>query len=241
MSVLKTLRDTVAPELNHLYTTPPTETPDGLDCGWHGREHALHAHLVARMFGATADIRTGDFAVLSPYLPPLTSIEKKFDHTWCTVNDVAPVDLALNVSYFGQAPQLRSAIVGEGRNGDWEIHYTDNESVLDEGFGHANEIIFIERKIHSDSDAALVNDPYLLLPAPLPDAAGGWHALYGPGIYAKITLHCYACAARSAKSVRQKMTREQAIAWIAEQYPEPEAQILKALERTKHSTAKPAG
>ena len=33
MSVLKTLRDMVAPELNHLYTIPPTETPEGIDCG----------------------------------------------------------------------------------------------------------------------------------------------------------------------------------------------------------------
>jgi hypothetical protein len=229
MSVLKTLRDTVAPELNHLYSTAPVETPEGLDCGWHGREHALHAFFVARMFGATADIRSGDYAVLSPYLPPLTSIEKPFDHTWCSVNGVAPVDLALNVSYFGQAPQLRTAFVGEGRNGEWDVKYTEDESVLDEGFGHTNEIIFIERKVHADAESALLHDPYLLLPPPRADDPASWHALYGPGIYAKITFHCHACATRAAKSVRQKMTREQAIAWIAGHYSDAESQILKAL------------
>ncbi|MGH7959343.1 MAG: hypothetical protein ACREH8_20365, partial [Opitutaceae bacterium] len=196
MSVLKTLRDTVAPELNHLYTTPPADTPDGLDCGWHGREHALHAFLIARMFGASADIRTGDFAVLSPYLPPLTSIDRKVDHTWCTVNGGGPVDLALNVIYFGQAPQLRTAIVGEGRNGDWDVQYTDDESVLDENFGHTNEIIYIEREIHSHSESALLNDPYLLLPAPNAGDTGSWPVKYGPGIFAKITHHCHACATR---------------------------------------------
>jgi hypothetical protein len=229
MSVLKTLRDTVAPELNHLYSMPPVETPDGLDCGWHGREHSLHAFFVARMFGATADIRSGDYAVLSPYLPPLTSVEKPFDHTWCSINGVAPVDLALNVTYFAQAPQLRTAIIGEGRNGDWDVQYTDDESVLDEGFGHTNEIIFIERKIHADPEEALLRDPYLLLPPAKTEAPASWHSIYGPGIYAKITLHCHACATRTAKSVRQRMTREEAVAWIAGHYADAENQIVKAL------------
>ena len=237
MSVLKTLRDTVAPELNHLYTSPPNETPDGLDCGWHGREHALHAFFVARMFGATADIRTGDFALLSPYLPPVTSIEKTFDHTWCCINDVAPVDLALNVSYFGEAPQLRTAIVGEGRNGDWDVQYTDDEAVLDESFGHTNEIIYIERKIHSDSEAALLSDPYLLLPPNKAEDAASWPAKYGANIHAKITLHCHACAMRAAKSVRTRLARDEALAWIAAQYQEPEAQILKLLQGAKSGAA----
>jgi hypothetical protein len=228
MSVLKTLRDTVAPELNHLYTTPPVETPDGLDCGWHGREHSLHAFLVARMFGATADIRSGDFAVLSPYLPPLTSVEKNFDHTWCSVNGVAPVDLALGVTYFAQAPQLRGAIIGEGRNGDWEVQYSDDDAVLDESFGHTNEVIFIERKIHADSESALLTDPYLLVPKPAEGDKSSWHALYGVSIHAKITLHCHACASRTAKSVR-RLSRDQAVAWIAENYRDAEDQILKAL------------
>jgi hypothetical protein len=229
MSVLKTLRDTVAPELNHLYTMPPADTADGLDAGWHGREHALHAFFVARMFGASADIRTGDFAVLSPYLPPLTSIDRKIDHTWCSVNGVAPVDLALNLALFGQVPQLRTAIIGEGRNGDWEIQYTDNESVLDESFGHTNEIIFIERTIHPHSETALLETPSLLLmPAPAGDK-DSWTAKYGADIYAKITLHCYACATRSAKNVRQRLDREAALAWIAEQYADAGPQILKVL------------
>ena len=72
MSVLKVLRDRVAPELNHLYTLPPRETPAGIECGWRGREHALHAWLVARLFGADATLCVGDFAVLSRFLPPLT-------------------------------------------------------------------------------------------------------------------------------------------------------------------------
>jgi hypothetical protein len=229
MSVLKTLRDTVAPELNHLYTTAPAEPPDAFDCGWHGREHALHAFIVARMFGAVADVRTGDFALLSPYMPPLTSIDRNLEHTWCTVNGVSPVDLALNLAFFGQVPQLRTAITGEGRNGDWEVQYTDDESILDEGFGHTNEIIFIERKVHADTELALVENPSLLLPPAKTDEPDPWTAKYGTDIYAKITLHCYACTTRSAKPVRQRLDREKALDWIAAQYAEPVPQILKVL------------
>jgi len=63
MSVLKVLRQKVAPELNFLFTLPPVETPLGWDCGWHGHAHALHTYFVARMFGTSADLRSGDFVV----------------------------------------------------------------------------------------------------------------------------------------------------------------------------------
>lgn len=230
MSVLKTLRDVVAPELNHLYTTPPTETPAGIDGGWHGREHALHAFFIARMFGATTDIRSGDYAVLSPYLPPLTSVDRPFDHTWCSVNGVAPVDLALTLSCFGQAPQLRTAIAGDGQNGDWKVHYGEDESMLDEGFGHTNEILFIEREIHEVTEAALLANPFLLLPATAPDDATHLSRVHGPGIYAKITLHGYACATRTAKSLRPRLNREEAITWIAGNYPDAESEIAKRID-----------
>ena len=236
MSVLKALRDTVAPELNHLYTTPPTEGPDGLDCGWHGREHALHAFLVARMFGASADIRSGDFAVLSPYLPPITSIERPtVDHTWCSVNGVAPVDLSLTLAFLGQAPQLRTAVIGEGRNGEWAVQYRDDESVLDESFGHTNEIIYIERKLHSESESALLADPFLLLSAAKPEDPANPVSKYGPDIFGQVTLHCHACANRTAKSIRQRLDREQAFAWIAEQYPSARDKILEILRAANAS------
>ena len=229
MSVLKTLRDVVAPELNHLYTVPPNETPEGINCGWHGREHALHAFFVARMFGATVDVRSGDYAVLSPYLPPLTSVDRPFDHTWCSVNGVAPVDLALTLGCFGQAPQLRTAVVGEGQNGEWKVHYSDDEAMLDEGFGHTNEIIFIEREVHDLSEAALLENPFLLLPATAPDDAKHLSRVHGPGIYAKITLHAYSCATRTAKSLRSRLNRDDAVVWIAENYPDAESQIAKQI------------
>lgn len=229
MSVLKTLRDTVAPELNHLYVVPPSESAGGLDFGWHGREQALHAFFVARMFGATADICSGDFAVLSRFVPPLTSMGRDERHAWCSINGTAPVDLSITFKYYGDAPQLRSAIVGEGRNGDWEIQYAYDESPLDESVQNRNEILFIETDVHEETASALLKDPYSFLASPRAEDVTGWHALYGPSIYAKISLHSFRCATAAAKSIRHRLSGPKAVAWIAENYPEPETAILKQL------------
>src|SRR5688572_29242242 len=133
MSVLKTLRERVAPELNHLYTAAPSEIAGGrVDFGWRSREHALHTFFVARMFGAETEIARGDIAVISRFVPPLTTMGSDDAHAWCRVNGVAPVDLSLTFFHYGNAPQLRAPIVGEGRNGDWQIEYAEDESALDE-------------------------------------------------------------------------------------------------------------
>ena len=71
MSVLKALRQRVAPELNFLLTDDPAEREGAIDCGWRPHLHAYHAFLVARMFGAAAELRTGDIAVISGALPPI--------------------------------------------------------------------------------------------------------------------------------------------------------------------------
>ncbi len=227
MSVLKTLRERVAPELNHLYTTPPGERPGGVDFGWHSREHALHTFFIAQMFGAEAEIARGDFAVISQFVPPLTSMGTDQDHAWCIVNGVAPIDLSLTFLHYGNVPQLRSPIVGEGRNGDWHIEYAEDESALDEGVQQRNDILYIEKTLPTETAAQLLENPYLVLPASKPDDATSWHARFGPSIYAKITLHCFRCATGETKSIRPRLEREPAIAWIAENYPTAEADIAR--------------
>jgi len=231
MSVLKTLRERVTPELNHLYTTPPGERPGGVDFGWHSREHALHTFFVAALFGAEAGIALGDFAVISRFVPPLTSMGTNQDHAWCVVNGVAPVDLSLTFLHYGNVPQLHAPIVGEGRNGDWHIEYAEDESALDESVQERNDILYIEKSLSSETAAQLLANPYLLFPAPAPEDATGWPARFGPSIYAKISLHCFRCATGEAKSIRQRLAREPAIAWIAENYAEPEAELLRCLQK----------
>jgi hypothetical protein len=230
MSVLKTLRETVAPELNHLYTVAPSETAAGVECGWRGREHALHAFFVARLFGADAELCTGDFAVLSRWVPPLTSLGRDAGHAWCRISGVAPVDLSLTFLHFGSVPQLRSAIVGEGRNGDWHVQYAYDESPMDENVQDRNEIIYIERTVLApEAEEELLRNPHALLPAPAPEDAGSWTARFGPDIHAKISLHCFRCANGDAKSPRHRMNGAQLVEWIAGNYSDPAAQIRKIL------------
>lgn len=229
MSVLKVLRERVAPELNHLYTTPPAETPAGVDCGWHGREHALHTFFVAHLFGATAQLCVGDFAILSRFLPPLTTLDRELDHAWCTVNGVAPVDLSLTFALLGQAPQLRSPIVGEGQNGHWEIQYSEDESPMDEGFSNRNEIIFVEQEVLDHTPLALLDNPHLVVPAAPVGDAGHPLVRFGAGIYAAVTLHCFECAAGHAKNTRHRLNRADAFAWIAENYPEANQRLREKL------------
>lgn len=229
MSVLKALRQRLAPELNFLFTIPPVETPVGWDCGWRGHEHAYHTFLVARMFGSPAGLYTGDYAVLSRFLPALTTLEREAKHAWCTVGELAPIDLSITFAWFAEAPQLRTAITGEGPNGDWEVRYAQDESILDENFQNGNEILLIERHAVAASALELLEDPGRFLPAPPPAARDNWVALHGPDIHAKIALHCHRYASGAGKSVRQKSTREEAIAWIAANYPEPLSEIRRLL------------
>lgn len=230
MSVLKTLQQRIAPELNFLFTIPPAETPLGWDYGWRSHEHAWHTFFVARMFGSRASLCTGDFAVLSRLLPPLTTLERETKHAWCTVGEIAPVDLSMTFATFENAPQLRTAVTGEGVNGDWQIHYAEDESILDGNFESGNEILFIERHVITDPVETLLADPGRFLP-PAPLAArDNWTALHGADIHAKIALHCYRCAAGRSRSVRNRANREEAVAWIAGNYPEASAEIDKLIK-----------
>lgn len=231
MSVLKTLRERVAPELNHLYTTAPAEVEGAVDFGWRSLEHALHTYFVARMFGAEAEIGRGDIAVISQYVPPLTTMGSKSDHAWCIVNGVAPVDLSLTFLHYGAVPQLRAPVVGEGPNGDWQIEYSEDESALDETVQQRNDVVYLEKSTATNVESHLLTNPFSFLPAPKPDDTASWNARYGPSIYAKISLHCFQCASGRAKSIRHRLKPADAIAWIAENYPDPDAQILAELQK----------
>jgi hypothetical protein len=231
MSVLKTLRQQIAPELNHLYTVPPFAAPAGMEFGWFPREHALHAFFVARLHGAAADLRTGDVAVLSRELPPLTTLGRESKHAWAGIENIAPVDLSLTFAFFGRAPALRSAIGGTGVNGAFEIRYAQDESVLDEKVQKGHEILYIEREVHSHPEQALLTNPYLFLDPPALTDPVRWHVLYGPDIYAKISLHCFRCSVDDSVNVRTRLRRPEAMAWIAQNYPAPETQILQLLKQ----------
>lgn len=226
MSVLKALRQRIAPELNFLFTIPPAETPVGWDCGWRGHEHAWHAYFVARMFGSPASLCTGDFAILSQLVPPLTTLDREPKHAWCTLGELAPVDLSMTFVHFGDVPQLRTAITGEGPNGDWQVLYAVDETILDADRASGNEILYIERQVIAEPAETLLETPSLFLPPAPAGARDDWGTLHGPDIHAKISLHCYRSAAGGGRSIRNRGSREEAVAWIAGNYPDARAEIL---------------
>ena len=230
MSVLKTLRQVVAPELNHLYTVPPFHGAGGLDCGWFCREHALHTFFVAQLFGADADIRTGDFAILSPDVPSVTSIGAGADHSWCCVSGAVPVDLSMTFAHFGRGPQLRSCVIGEGKNGDWLIKYAEDESAIGDHRDGMNEVFLIERKIESHTASDLLRNPYDFIHSPQEEDQSCWHVLYGSEIYAKITLHCFSVARRDAKALRSRFSASEAIKWISANYDGATDKIIGRLQ-----------
>lgn len=229
MSVLKALRQRIAPELNFLFTDPPVERDGAIDCGWHGFEHAYQAYFVARMFGAAAELRRGDFAVISSLVPPLTTLEREPKHAWCTVGGVTPVDLSATFSHFGGVPQLHAAVTGEGPNGDWQVRYAEDEAILDGSLESGNELLYIERSVCTESEAELLENPFLFLPAPAADDDKAWSVRYGADVHAKIALHCFRCATSGSRSIRNRPTRDDAVAWIAGNHPDAAEEILKLI------------
>jgi hypothetical protein len=230
MTILKTLRDVVAPELNHLYTVPPFQTASGLDLGWYCREHAVHTLLIAQLFGADADIRTGDFTILSPHVPTTSSIGSGADHSWCSVSGVAPIDLSMTFAQFGGGPQLRSAIIGEGKNGDWVIKYAEHESAIYHHQQSSTEVFLVERKVEPYKAEDLLQNPYCFIFPPRNGDESSWHVLYGQQIYAKITLHCFSVASGAAKPVRLRFSSVEAVRWISTNYADAAEQIRNNIE-----------
>jgi hypothetical protein len=233
VNIIATLRQKIAPELNHLYTVPPfTAVDGGSDCGWYCREHALHVLFVASLFGATCDVRHGDFLVCAPPHILVTSIDSGAGHTWCSVNGVTPVDLSITFRFFGPGPQLLAPVSGRGRNGPYTIVYSDNDEAA-RACQQPGTLHYVEREVHQLSLRDLVSDPYGLIYAPIVDDAQSWHRIYGPQIYAKISLHCYRIATRQVKPLHRSLNPIEAARWISEHYPNASNDLSALLERNR--------
>jgi hypothetical protein len=116
------------------------------------------------MFGAAAELRTGDIAVISGALPPITTLDRQPKHAWCAVGGVTPVDLSATFAGFPQAPQLRSPVTGDGPNGDWQVRHAEDESILDQNIEGANELIYISRGTFFDEPGPLLEEPSRFIP-----------------------------------------------------------------------------
>ena len=156
-------------------------------------------------------------------------MEREPKHGWCVVNGVAPVDLSLTFQHFNQAPQLRARSWAKAAmvTGKCTTPRTKRRST--KGFQDQNEILFIAKETTTAAATELIDNPYLYLPSPNAQEIDRWQMLYGGGICAKISLHCYRCANGEAKSVRQKLNREEAVKWIHENYTDAVEQLRTKL------------
>ncbi len=197
MSALDIFASRIKPELNLLYTVPPFKTGSSLDCGWYCREHAFHCFILAGMLKIPATIIKGDFIVhTDSALADLTSLDNRNDHAWCSVGGVCPVDLSVTFKLFGGGniivgPQLKSAVVGCGKNGDFEVTYTKDEAAfrrllkepeISTWFG------LLERQQFNFELGQIIDDPFIFLHRP---QKGGWAEVHGANIFSKISLHLY--------------------------------------------------
>jgi len=233
MTVISALRQMVAPELNHLYTVPPFIAADGgNDCGWYCREHALHVLFVASLFGARCDVRHGDFLICAPPYILITSIDSGAGHSWCSVNGVIPFDLSMTFRFYAPGPQLLGPIAGPGRNGPYTIVYSNDDEAA-RACEQPGVIHYVEREVQQASLLDLVSNPYGVIHAPIVDDPQSWHRIYGPEIYAKISLHCYRIATRAAKPLHRNLNPVDAARWISEQYPNAMHDLSALLQRGK--------
>ena len=196
-NVLKVFANRIKPELNLLYTVPPFKINDSLDCGWYCREHAFHCLVLCKMLKISVSIIRGDFAVhTETNLPGVCSLDCPNVHAWCQVGDVCPVDLSATFALFGGGsfvvgPQLSTTVCGCGRNGDFTVTYTKDESEFRK-LVKAPEIPtwfgFLERQRLDFPINDLVDNPFLFLHRPQKD---GWAEIHGANIFNKISLHLY--------------------------------------------------
>jgi hypothetical protein len=229
MDISTILRKRIAPELNHLYTEPPfTGADGGRDCGWYCREVALHVFFVSLLLGVDADLRLGDFHATFAPNSGISSVGDDADHAWGRVGTMLPVDLSMTFRHFHGAPQLRMPICKTGTNGDYQIHYTTN--ALRSLNSPARSVFLIEREIVTPNVSDLISNPYLFIHPPDPTNPHSWHNIYGPGIYAAVSLHCFRAATGHSKMTRNRLSQSGSSQWIHESYPNAQDELHRLLQ-----------
>lgn len=126
MDIEHLLRDRINPELNGIYTEPPSALQGGGDMGLFCREHAFHCLALCGMLGLRATIERGDFTAILDEGTGVTSFGDRSDHVWCQIEDVCPVDLSADFDFYGTGLPSLDLVYGSGRRGPYLISYTDD-------------------------------------------------------------------------------------------------------------------
>jgi hypothetical protein len=235
-NTLKNFANRIKPELNLLYTVPPFKLSDSLDCGWFCREHAFHCFVLCKMLKMPASIIRGDFIVHTETgLTDLCSLDCANDHAWCQVGEVCPVDLSATFALFGGGqvvvgPQLSSAVCGCGKNGDFTVTYTKDESEFRKSVKKpeiATWFGLLERERLNFPANDLIDNPFLFLHRPQKD---GWAEIHGANIFSKISLHLYKLFRGEVNPLHTNHSPKTALSAIKARYGAATQKIKRIIE-----------
>jgi hypothetical protein len=220
------LRDLIKPELNKIYTEPPSSRGGG-DMSFFWREHAHHCFFLCRMLGFDAVIRRGDLTISFDDSLVRTSFDSGTDHAWCEVHDIVPVDLSVNFEFYEAKSPNIDLIYGSGQRGVYCISYIADASEYERhvyGSTIVPRIAYLERETVGIPMNDLVDDPHQFLTKP---ASGGMSALFGPHIFSGINLHLLDLANGKTKRLTTYKDSRSAVRTIASRYP-------KAINQIRH-------
>lgn len=223
MNFADILTTKVKPELNHIYTEMPFQTPGGLDLGWFCREHALHLYGLSALLGKPTDILIGDFILRIPGQDSFHSVGETTDHSWCRVGDCVPVDLSATVKHIYPGAPALSLVYGEdtGRQNPFEIRYCvdwTDDAFLELVKSEKPLIAYNERECRNPGVLDLLTDPSQFFLRPLPGNPT-FQEIHGPDVYHAITYHCYRLATEDIKPLCRYREPRDAVKRIMQNNP----------------------
>lgn len=233
----KILNPIVKAEMNMLYTGPPFMTPTGGDFGLFCREHAYHTYFLCHMSGYPVEIKIGHYLIIPPDGQGTSSFNSGADHAWCASGNLRPIDLSMTFHLEEGFPDIDHPVLGTGQNGPYTISYMFDEFFFRKYHDDPPNmccICYLERETFPANDEVLLKNPFTFLLPPIIKGKS-WTDVYGPDIFAKITLHLYKVALGQIKPLYEEMKVAEAINFIKSQYSSALSTLRKEIvKNTQH-------
>jgi hypothetical protein len=222
------LRDVIKPELNRIYTEPPSSRGGG-DMGFFCREHAYHSFFLCRMLGYDVAIQRGELTFAVDDSIKYTTLNSGADHAWCRVNDVVPVDVSINFEFYQTTCPNIGIVYGLSQSGPYAISYTADADEYERH--HLDEatiprIAYLERTDINIPINDLLEHPHLFLTKP---ARAGMIELFGTHIFSALTLHLWELAHGRTKRLTTYKDSKSTVRTIGSRYPKATDQITHIL------------
>lgn len=202
--LLQALRDTVAPEANHLLTEPPGPPKPPGDFGWFCREHAVIASIVCHALGHPVQIVRGNVDV---HFPTHLHLTCRGEHWWCVGGLSEVLDLSLKLDYLCCPFTTSHAVIGVGANGLFTVVVSSEQGTKNID-SNSPYILYTPLETLPFSAGDLANKPTDLIPN---DEAAE--------ITARCCLHIHGLLRGDAVSYIRRMNQSAALADLRRRFP----------------------